>query len=170
MGEPTAFVGPVMSYYEYTTTNFLRLTDDEWDDTYLQSAGRPDWVNLYLADSLGNSRGGGRTLITSVDTDNTKCNYSQSEILINNYPNPFNPNTIIAFTIPYNLTNSQTVLNIYDIQGKLIRTLVNEDLSAGNYLSKWDSKNNEGIFVSSGVYIYNLEVDRHQVSGKMMLL
>jgi hypothetical protein len=48
--------------------------------------------------------------------------------------------------------------------------LINEKLPAGNYLSKWDSKNNEGISVSSGVYIYNLEVDRHQVSGKMMLL
>ena len=136
----------------------------------MQSALRPDWVNTYLADSLGNSRGGGRTLITSVETDKTKLIIPDSEILINNYPNPFNPYTIIAFTIAYDLTNSQIVLNIYDIQGKLIRTLVNERLPAGNYLSKWDSKNNEGISVSSGVYIYNLEVERRQVSGKMMLL
>lgn len=170
LGESTAFVGPVMSYYEYRTMNFLRLNDDEWDDTYLQLALRPDWVNIYLTDTLGESRGEGATLITSVEQDENNLLIPQTEILVSNYPNPFNPTTIIAFTIPYDLTNSQTVLNIYDIQGKLIRTLVNERLPAGNYLSKWDSKNNEGIFVSSGVYIYNLEVDRHQVSGKMMLL
>jgi hypothetical protein len=169
-GDLTAFAGPVMSYYEYKTLNFLRLTDEEWDDTYLQSALRPDWVNIYLADTLGESRGEGATLITSVEQDENNLLIPQTEILVSNYPNPFNPTTIIAFTIPYDLTNSQTVLNIYDIQGELIRTLVNEKLSAGNYLSKWDSKNNEGISVSSGVYIYNLEVDRHQVSGKMMLL
>jgi len=169
-GDLTAFAGPVMSYYEYTTTNFLRLTDQEWDDTYLQSALRPDWVNIYLADSLGNPRGDGRTLITSVETDKSKLLIPESEIIINNYPNPFNPITIIAFTIPYDLTNSQTVLNIYDIQGKLIITLVNEKLPAGNYLSKWDGKNSEGISVSSGVYIYNIEVEYRQASGKMMLI
>jgi len=127
-------------------------------------------VNIYLADSLGNPRGDGRTLITSVETDKSKLLIPESEIIINNYPNPFNPNTIIAFTIPYDLTNSQTVLNIYDIQGKLIRTLVNEKLPAGNYLSKWDGKNSEGISVSSGVYIYNIEVEYRQASGKMMLI
>ncbi|RKY90738.1 MAG: hypothetical protein DRQ13_12240, partial [Ignavibacteriae bacterium] len=170
LGESTAFVGPVMSYYEYTTTNFLRLTDDEWDDTYLQSALRPDWVNLYLADSLGNSRGGGRTLITSVEADDTKSFIPESEILINNYPNPFNPNTIIAFTIPYDLTNSFTELKIYNLQGRLIKTLVNEVLPAGNYLSKWDGKNENGNQVASGVYIYNLKIAHRQKSGKMTLM
>ena len=169
-GDLTAYAGPVMSYYEYSTLNFLRLNDDEWANTYLQSALRPDWVNIYLADTLGNSRGEGATLITSVEQDGNNLPIPQTEILVSNYPNPFNPTTIIAFTIPYDLTNSQTVLNIYDIQGELIRTLVNERLSAGNYLSRWDSKNNDGISVSSGVYIYKLEVGHQQVSGKMMLL
>jgi hypothetical protein len=41
---------------------------------------------------------------------------------------------------------------------------------AGNYLSKWDSKNNEGISVSSGIYIYKIEVEHRQASGKMMLI
>jgi hypothetical protein len=48
-----AFVGPVMSYYEYRTTGFYRLTDEEWENTYLQLAARPEWTDLYLADSLG---------------------------------------------------------------------------------------------------------------------
>lgn len=50
------FVGPVMSYYEYTTTDFQRLTDEEWENTYLQLATRPEWTNLYLADTSGTSK------------------------------------------------------------------------------------------------------------------
>ena len=168
--ELTAFVGPVISYFDYTTLNFLRLTDEEWDNQYLQSALRPDWVNLYLADSSGNSRGDGRILITDVSNTNSSPIIPQSEIIINNYPNPFNPSTIIAFTIPYDLTNSRTVLKIFDVQGRLIRTLLNEDLASGNYLTKWDGKNEAGGSGSSAVYIYNINVGHKQKSGKMILL
>jgi hypothetical protein len=52
-GKVTAFVGPVMSYYEYTTTDFKRLTDEEWRYTYLSKATRPEWVSSYLANSQG---------------------------------------------------------------------------------------------------------------------
>ena len=169
-GDLTAFAGPVMSYYDYRTYDFLRLTDEEWANTHLQSALRPDWVNIYLADTLGNSRGEGATLITSVEQDENNLLIPQTEILVSNYPNPFNPSTIIAFTIPYDLTNSKTELKIYDLQGKLIKTLVDELLPAGNYLSKWDGKNENHVQVSSGVYIYNLKVAYRQKSGKMTFL
>ena len=46
-------VGPVMSYYEYRTTDFYRLTDEEWENTYLQLATRPEWTDLFLAESMG---------------------------------------------------------------------------------------------------------------------
>ena len=52
-GKVTAFVGPAMSYYEYTTTGFKRLTDEEWTWTYLSKATRPEWVSSYLANSQG---------------------------------------------------------------------------------------------------------------------
>ncbi|RKY99389.1 MAG: hypothetical protein DRQ13_02375 [Ignavibacteriae bacterium] len=168
-GEDCAFIGPVLSYHDYTTEDWLRLTDDEWASTYIQAATRPDWVNIYLADSLGQSRGSGGVLITSVNNDENPV-IPQTEILLGNYPNPFNPTTIIAFTIPYDLTNSLTELKIYDLQGRLIKTLVNEVLPAGNYLSKWDGKNDNGNLVASGVYIYNLKVAYKQKSGKMTFL
>ena len=169
LGKKTAFIGPVMSYYEYTTTNFLRLNDEEWSSTYLKEGLRPDWVKIYLADSTGNSKGEGRSLLTSVKWDENQV-IPTNELLIRNYPNPFNPSTIISFTIPYDLTNSDVTLSIYDIQGKLIRTLVSENLSGGNYLTKWNGKNDIGNPVASGVYIYNLQVSNKQVSGKMMLV
>lgn len=169
-GVETAFIGPVMSYYEYTTSNFLRLTDQEWNNQYLQSALRPEWVNIYLADSTGNSRGGGSTLITSVKGDDNKNIIPQSEILISNYPNPFNSSTIIAFTIPFDLTNRIVQLNIYDVQGKLVAKLVNENLPAGNYVAKWEGKNELNQNVASGIYFYQLNVGDITKSGKLNLL
>lgn len=169
-GVSTAFIGPVMSYYEYTTENFLRLTDQEWNNQYLQSALRPDWVNIYLADSTGNSRGSGPTLITSVNDNPNKIIIPQSEILISIYPNPFNATTLIVFTIPYDLTNENTELKIYDVQGSLVATLVNQQLAAGNYVIKWEGKNQTNQNVSSGVYFYNIKVGEKIKSGKMNLL
>lgn len=168
-GNLTTFVGPVNSYYEYKTTNFLRLTDDEWASTYLQSALRPEWVNIYLADSIGGSRGDGTSLITNAEKDD-KPNIPQSEILLGNYPNPFNPYTIINFSIPIDLTNSPVELNIFDINGSLIKTLLRDNLPAGNYLVKWFGDNNNGVQVSSGVYFYSLKVGTKLVTSKMTLL
>ena len=168
-GELTAFIGPVTSYYEYRTMNFLRLTDDEWASNYLQSALRPEWVNIYLADSLGQSRGSGPSLITSVEKDIDQI-IPQSEILLSNYPNPFNPSTIIAFSVPYDLTNSLVELKIYDVTGRLIKTLVNENLPAGNYLTRWEGDNTSGNKVSSGVYIYSVRIGDRTVNKKMSLV
>lgn len=166
----TAYVGPMMSYFEYRTEDYLRLTDEEWESTHLQSALRPDWVNLYLADSSGNSRGTGGTLITNVEIDYSQPVIPQSELLISNYPNPFNASTIIAFTIPYDLTNSNVELNIYDVQGRLVKKLLNDQLPAGNYLTKWEGNNTDGILVTSGVYFYRLTAGNRSTIGKMILL
>ena len=166
----TAYVGPMMSYYEYRTEDYLRLTDEEWNDSYLQSALRPEWVNIYLADSSGNTRGYGPSLITSVEIDYENNTIPQSQILISNYPNPFNASTIITFTIPYDLTNSFVELNIFDVQGRLIKTIINEQMPAGNYLVRWEGDNNKGNAVTSGVYFYNLKVSDRNVNGKMVML
>lgn len=101
-----------MSYYEYRTENFLRLTDDEWDNSHLQSATRPDWVNIYLADTTGNSKGSGSTLLTSVESSGNPTPVDDYEIKISNYPNPFNSSTLISFTVPSKLTNQNVQLAV----------------------------------------------------------
>ena len=168
-GQLTAFVGPVSSFYEYTTTNFLRLTDDEWNDT-LQTALRPNFVNLYLADNNGENRGEGLSLLTSVKEDLDNQLIPDSKLLVKNYPNPFNPSTVINYSIPYSLSNNRVKLTIYDIKGSVVKVLVNDILPAGNYLTRWDGDNEKGNKVSSGVYIYNLRVLNESISGKMTLL
>jgi Protein of unknown function (DUF3160)/FlgD Ig-like domain len=169
-GNKTAFVGPCLSFYTYTTINFQRLTDDEWNNQYLQSASRPSWVNVYLADDAGNSKGAGPELLTSIKKDNDNNAIPKSDLAAENYPNPFNPSTIIRFTIPEDLSNSLVRLTIYDINGRIIKTLVDQELPAGNYLAKWDGTNTIGMQVSSGIYIYNLRAADRQFSGKMTLL
>ncbi len=168
-GQECAFIGPVLSYREYVTTGFLRLSDDEWRSDYMFSSGRPNWVNLYLADSTGGSMGEGGQLLTSVDRE-TNGQIISDYLTVSNYPNPFNPSTIIKFTVPYDLSNENAELIIYDIQGQAVKHLVNQVLPAGNYVTKWYSKNDEGNSVSSGIYIYRLRIAGRQAVGKMNLI
>ncbi len=166
-----AFIGPVNSYYEYTTTNFLRLTDEEWNETYWASSSRPDWANLYLADDSGNLKGEGATLLTGIDNpDKQNKHLPEWPIMAKNYPNPFNAGTIISFTIPYHMTNSQTELTVYNIQGKVIKKLIGRALPAGNYLTRWDGRNDLNQQVSSGIYFYKIKVGDNYFTGKMNLI
>ena len=168
--QTTAFIGPVMSYYEYTSTNFLRLTDQEWQDSALTSALRPSWVNIYLADNSGQSRGEGAQLITGIKNVNNQQNIPESYLVIKAFPNPFNPTTTISFNIPEKLSNSIAQLSIYDIQGRLVKRILNKNLPSGNYLYKWDGSNDSGMKVSSGVYITDLKVGDQIKSLKIILL
>ena len=168
-GEECAFIGPVLSYREYVSDNWLRLTDDEWSSEYMFNSSRPDWVNLYLADSAGNSRGTGGQLITSVkpgDKTETPSKY----LTVSNYPNPFNPSTIISFTVPYDLSNQNAELIIYDIQGQAVKHLINRILPSGNYVTKWNGENDDNKPVSSGIYLYRLKIADRQAVGKMNLV
>ncbi len=87
--------------------------------------------------------------------------------LYSNYPNPFNPVT----TIPYDLESQTLVkLQIFDLKGRLIKTLVNKSQSAGRYISKWDATDMFGGAVSAGVYLYHIEAGENSLSKKMILL
>ncbi len=71
-----------------------------------------------------------------------------------NYPNPFNPETIISYHLPI---AAKVTLNIYNVQGQLIRSLVNENLNGGSYQAVWNGLNDSGEKVGSGTYIYRIE-------------
>ena len=72
-----------------------------------------------------------------------------------NYPNPFNPNTTIQYTLPI---NRKVSIKIYNVNGQLVNTLVNNKLvSAGTHRVMWNGKNKNGLQVSTGMYFYSLE-------------
>ena len=79
-----------------------------------------------------------------------------------NYPNPFNPATTISYAVN---TTGNVELNIYDLLGHKVETLVNEVQSAGNYQITFDARD-----LSSGVYIYTLKSAESIMSNKMILL
>ncbi len=91
----------------------------------------------------------------------------QSFSLMQNYPNPFNPSTEIRFS----LGHRQTVeLEIYDILGRHVRSLVNETLPAGDHIVRWDGRNERGYQTASGVYLYRLRAGSFAQTRKLLLL
>ncbi len=170
-GRLISFIGPVMSYYEYVSANFKRLTDEEWKSNYQSlSAFRPDIVNLYLADSLGGSRGTGTSLVTGIASQPGNVKIPAQLVLGNNYPNPFNPSTIITFSIPRSLSNNHIELTIYDVQGRRIKQLIDQPMPEGNYAVRWDGTMENGIISSSGVYFYHLSAGTQRQIKKMSLI
>jgi hypothetical protein len=88
-------------------------------------------------------------------------------VLFANYPNPFNPSTTIRFDVPQTgLVN----LTIYDLNGRLIETLVNENMAAVSHSVTWNGHDASGISVASGVYIYRLQQMGRVQSRKLTLL
>jgi serine protease AprX len=89
-------------------------------------------------------------------------NVPDSYMLFNNYPNPFNPVTKIRFNL---IKTDDVKLKVYDITGKLITTLVNQKLSAGEYKVDFD-----GSELSSGMYIYRIEAGSFKDTKKMLMI
>jgi hypothetical protein len=84
-----------------------------------------------------------------------------------NWPNPFNPSTNISFT----LQKADFVqLNVYNILGEKIKTLAMGEQSRGKHSFIWNGKNDSGMFVSSGTYIYRLKVGQFTETKKMLLI
>ena len=87
--------------------------------------------------------------------------------LYQNYPNPFNPITTIHYDLPEDALVS---INIYDLMGRNIRSLVNTNQSAGYRSIRWDATNNLGEPVSAGMYIYTIQAGKFRQTKKMVLL
>jgi hypothetical protein len=91
--------------------------------------------------------------------------------LYQNHPNPFNPSTTIAYTVPGPSTSRHNVvLRVYDVRGGLVRTLVNGPVEGGRHEAAWDGTNNRGEQVSSGVYFARFASGGYSDVRKMVLL
>ncbi len=92
--------------------------------------------------------------------------------LSQNYPNPFNPATTIKFQLPEKngTATVRTVLRVYDILGRVVRTIVDEDMSPGFYTKQWDGLNDKGVGISSGVYFYSIMAGDFRQTKKMLLI
>jgi hypothetical protein len=91
----------------------------------------------------------------------------QSFQLFSAYPNPFNPETIINYTVP---SGTSFRIEIIDIQGMIIKTLINDKISQGHGQIKWDGREKNGLLMSSGIYFYRLLSPDFIETKKIVLL
>ncbi len=98
--------------------------------------------------------------VSSVDRSSPSL--IKAYLLQQNYPNPFNPSTTINYSIP---KSSNVKIEVYNLLGKKISTLVNEFKSAGSYKVKWNAEN-----FSSGIYFYRIQAEGFSETKKMILL
>ena len=84
-----------------------------------------------------------------------------------NWPNPFNPTTRIAFELP---VKTRVTLEIFDVRGRRIRTLLDESREAGRHVVDWQGRSDRGVAVASGIYLYRIRAGSFVESRRMVLL
>jgi len=84
-----------------------------------------------------------------------------------NYPNPFNPETTIAFSLK---NASHVTIEIFNIKGEKVRTLVDKELHAAYHNIVWDGRDNRGRLVSSGIFFYRMKTDEYNNVRKMIMM
>ncbi len=153
----------VTGYKVYMNGNLQGTTTDTyWDFSELESGNYTAGVKAIY------SSGSESDLVTIdfVDNDNP-VQIPKVTKLNKNYPNPFNPET----TISYSVKNAGPVsINIFNIKGQKIRTLVNEDKVAGNYKVVWKGLDNNNKKVASGIYFYRMKSGNYTSTKKMILM
>jgi thiol-disulfide isomerase/thioredoxin len=170
-GIPVTVVGG-NTFYDSSTTFTVSTTPYS-----LQYNGKTYYFNRWMGAGIGSYTGYNPTFQLSMhnpinqiafyDTINTGITKLGSEIpskydLYQNYPNPFNPSTNIKFDI---VRNGIVKLEVYDITGRVINTLVNGKLEAGKYEFTMTASS-----MPSGVYFYKLETENYSMTKRMILL
>ena len=87
--------------------------------------------------------------------------------LLPNYPNPFNPQTTIDYQIP---EAGHVTIDIFDLRGQKIRSLINQNINAGYHSVVWDGNDESANPISSGVYLYRILTDEFVNTRKMILM
>ena len=132
-----------------------------------------EWGNIYTCEiRITDDRGRDLTTIPVTLYYNGQDGNNNNQIplvtkLSGNYPNPFNPETTIAYEIN---KNCPVRIDIYNVKGQHVKTLVNENQQAGYYKQIWNGKDNSGKKVSSGVYFYKLHAGNTYTYTKKMIL
>jgi hypothetical protein len=164
--KPVAFVGPVLSYYEKTTQNFNRLTDQEWADSV--NAGnvppRPDWVYNYIADGNGNTQPGRELPFIRMHKSSTGITntITKNDGELNVFPNPVNTRANFAFSAH---AGDDVKIHIYDSYGKLIHQLKPYQVFEGNNVYTWMPP--DGM---NGVYHVKLIKESEEYSTSMVVI
>ena len=156
--------------------------DIEWDSAY--GGAEPDYGRMVLLDpnydylivgySFSSVHGGSDVCLLKVkgpvktDSDDFDAIIpSKQYVLRQNYPNPFNPTTTIEFSIP---ARSHVTIEVFNVLGQKVKTLVDEDRRAGSYRIEWNGHDTAGQPAATGVYLYRFRAEDHVRTLKMLLV
>ena len=140
---------------------------------FVQGNGNSQEMKNYNYSDLGLTAGRYNYRLKQIDFNgNYEFFELESEVVVGvpnqfelsqNYPNPFNPSTSITFSLP---ADSKVSLNIYDISGRLVSTLINNEFKTANYYTVTFNGSN----LSSGTYFYKIQTERNSETKKMLLI
>jgi hypothetical protein len=143
----------------------LRLL--HWDD--------PVWVDITTSLNVGSNTICGETdhfspfvLVAPTPTAVGDSPLPRAFALRQSVPNPFNPTTTISYDVPAG--GAHVTIRIYDVSGRVVRTLVDDRRSAGAHEVTWDGRNSAGNAVSTGVYLYRMVAGSFVQARRMVLL
>lgn len=136
-----------------------RKTDRVWESlTFITGRGNANQINIYSFEDRNLSTGKYNYRLKQIDYNGNSKYYNlindvnigvpSDFVLRQNYPNPFNPSTSINFDLPF---DSKVILNIYDVTGRLINTVLNSEFKAGYNSVKFNASD-----LASGVYFYSI--------------
>ena len=162
MGSLEPGSGSVAKIY-FTTGPYWNFPWYQWVDT----TSWPPFLHLEFGDTLGNSFVPafikGLLEVQDINTPVKPSSFSLSQ----NFPNPFNPKTLIRFSLP---KDSWVKLEVYNILGQKVKTLVDKRLSAGVKEVEWDGRNDEGAELPSGIYFCRIKAGDFVQAKKMVLI
>ncbi len=157
-------------YRQIATGSFIELASTE-EMTYSEVIDTTRDHQYYVQAVYATGVSDTTNHVSSVDWFPHGVNNGDVPVYVNNlgsnFPNPFNPETTIRFSLA---NDEKAVLVVYNIKGQRVRTLVNDKLKAGPHSVRWLGKNDAGKSVSSGVYFYKLEAGDYTSVRKMLLL
>ncbi len=137
----------------------LLLTGDRWETIALDNLG-----NGEISAAL--SRSGTFLIAEGAGAPGVPETY----LLSQNFPNPFNPQTTISFDVPDGEGAVPVKIEIFNLRGQLVKTLLDGEKTPGKYELVWDGRDSRGDDVSSGIYLYTMKVDGFNQTRKMVLL
>ncbi len=165
LGDPNGcpVSGPCFDMYDYQVSPINAVTAYiGWVDAGISSYNEskcpdyPTYHNLYMQKL-------NLTALSNSDPNNSPLAVK----LFNNYPNPFNPSTKISFSLPQ---NSHAKLDVFNIKGQLIKSLINDNLTQGLHEVVWNGTDSNGKKTSSGIYFYKLSTKNKTLTKKMLML
>jgi len=96
-----------------------------------------------------------------------KPDLAEAYALFQNFPNPFNEETAINYDLPI---SSKVIIEIYNLSGKRVKTLIDEDKPSGKHTVYWNGRDEQGCAATSGIYLYQLKVNNFVSAKKLVLL